>query len=326
MKRALIMGFAILFGVVFHMGAPMDIVSAKTRFVTFGTGGVTGVYYPTGGAIARIVNKKREKYGIRCTVESTGGSVFNINAVVTGDLEFGIVQSDQQYNAYNGVEKWKDKGPQRELRAVFSIHPENVDLLVAVDAKIDSIADLKGKRVNIGNIGSGSRQNAIDALNANGLNHETDFLAESIKPAEAPGLLQEGRLDAIFYTVGHPSDYYKEATDGARKVKFIPIQNIEDLLKKHTYYARSVTLIENYPNAANEKDIPTFGVKATLCTSSNIEKDIVYAITREIFENLDKFKTLHPAYKVLTREGMLEGLSAPIHEGAMKYYKEVGLK
>ncbi len=325
MKNTLISGVGIFFCITLFMGAAADGVSAKTRFVTIGTGGITGVYYPTGGAIARIVNKKKKEYGIRCTVESTDGSVFNINAIVTGDLEFGVVQSDRQYQASKGLADWKDRGPQKNLRAVFSIHPENVDLLAAVDAHIDSMADLKGKRVNIGNVGSGYRQNAIDALEANGLDHERDFHAENIKAAEAPGLLQDGRLDAIFYTVGHPSDYYKEATSGTRKVKFIPIQNIEGLLEKHPYYARSVTLIENYPNAMNEVDIPTFGVKATFCTSARVDEDIVYAITREIFENLDAFKTLHPAYKVLTREGMLEGLSAPIHDGAMKYYREAGL-
>ncbi len=325
MKKALISGVAIFFGIVLCMGAPAGGVSAKTRFVTIGTGGITGVYYPTGGAIARMVNEKRKEYGFRCTVESTGGSVFNINAIVTGDLEFGVVQSDRQYQAIKGLGEWKDLGPQKNLRAVFSIHPENVDLIAAVDAHIDSMANLKGKRVNIGNVGSGHRQNAIDALEANGLDYEKDFHAESIKAAEAPGLLQDGRLDAIFYTVGHPSDYHKEATSGTRKVKFIPIQNIEGLLEKHPYYARSVTLIENYPNAMNEDDIPTFGVKATFCTSANVDEDIVYAITREVFENLDAFKKMHPAYKVLTRKGMLEGLSAPIHPGAMKYYREAGL-
>ncbi|MCK5348325.1 MAG: TAXI family TRAP transporter solute-binding subunit, partial [Desulfobacula sp.] len=141
----------------------------QQSFVTIGTGGITGVYYPTGGAIAKIVNRKKDEYGIRCTVESTGGSVFNINAIMAGDLEFGVAQSDRQYQATKGIADWKDKGPQTDLRAVFSIHAETVDLIAAVDANINSLADLKGKRVNVGNIGSGYRQNAIDALEANGL-------------------------------------------------------------------------------------------------------------------------------------------------------------
>ncbi len=220
------------------MVSPTPVV-AKTTFVTIGTGGITGVYYPTGGAIARIVNKKREVYGLRCTVESTGGSVFNVNAVMSGDLEFGVVQSDRQYQAFNGLAEWKEKGPQKDLRAVFTIHPESITLVAADDAGIKSIKDLRGKRVNIGNPGSGQRQNSIDGLDNAGINYEKDLQAEGVKAAEAPGLLQDGRIDAFFYTVGHPSGAIKEATAGRRKVHFVPITGVEKLLKKYPYYAKA---------------------------------------------------------------------------------------
>jgi hypothetical protein len=320
--------FIIIFVVMFlftSCGKDEEESKAKITFVTIGTGGITGVYYPTGGAIAKIVNKKRDEYGIRATVESTGGSVFNVNAIMSGDLEFGVVQSDRQYQAIKGIANWKDKGPQEDLRAVFSIHPENVDLIAAVDANINSIQDLKGKRVNIGNVGSGYRKNAIDALAANGLDYEKDFHSESLKAAESPGLIQDGRLDAAFYTVGHPSGYYKEATSGRRKVKFIPITNIEGLLEKYPYYAKSKTRMELYPGAANKEDVPTFGVKATFVTSIKVPENVVYALTKEVFDNFEDFKKLHPAYGGLTKEDMLMGMSAPIHPGAMKYYKEAGL-
>jgi len=327
MKKALILTTALLFGMVLFWGLSPTQAQAKATFVTIGTGGITGVYYPTGGAIAKIVNKKRKEYGIRCTVESTGGSVFNINAILAGDLDFGVAQSDRQYQAVKGIADWKDKGPQKDLRAVFSIHAETVDLIAAVDANINSLADLKGKRVNIGNLGSGYRQNAIDALEANGLNWKTDFHAESLKAAEAPGLIQDGRLDAAFYTVGHPSGYYKEATSGVRKVKFVPILNIDSLLAKYPYYAKAETLMKNYPGAVNTEDaVPTFGVKATFVTSVKVPDNVVYAITKEVFDNFESFTKLHPAYAGLTKEAMLTGLSAPFHPGAMKYYKEVGLK
>lgn len=299
---------------------------AKTQYVTIGTGGITGVYYPTGGAIAKIVNKKRDTYNIRCTVESTGGSVFNVNAVMAGDLEFGVVQSDRQYQAIKGEAEWKDKGPQADLRAVFSIHPESVTLVAAVDTGIKAITDLKGKRVNIGNPGSGQRQNSIDALEAVGLNYESDLNAEGVKAAEAPGLLQDGRIDAFFYTVGHPSGAIKEATAGARKVAFVSITGIDALLAKYPYYAKSMIPVKLYPGATNAEDVPTFGVKATFVTSAKVPEEVVYAVTKEVFDNFDDFKKLHPAYAVLTKEGMLEGLSAEIHPGAMKYYKEAGLK
>lgn len=325
MRKASILAIFVALTFVFGIG-PAD-VQAKTTFVTIGTGGITGVYYPTGGAIAKMVNAKRKDYGIRATVESTGGSVFNINAIMAGDLEFGVAQSDRQYQAVEGIADWKDKGPQKDLRAVFSIHAETVDLIAAVDANINSIQDLKGKRVNIGNVGSGYRQNAIDALVANGLDFEKDFHAESLKAAEAPGLIQDGRIDAAFYTVGHPSGYYKEATAGARKVKFIAIPNAAKVVEKYPYYAAAKTLMSNYPGAANtEEAVETFGVKATFVTSAKVSDDVVYAIVKEVFDNFDKFVKLHPAYKGLTKEDMLTGLSAPFHPGALKYYKEVGLK
>jgi hypothetical protein len=329
MKRTFIIAVALIFGLSLLAGfGPFEkTADAKTTFVTIGTGGITGVYYPTGGAISRMVNKKRKEYGIRATVESTGGSVFNVNAVMAGDLEFGVVQSDRQYQAVKGIADWKEKGPQKDLRAVFSIHPETVDLIAAVDANINSLQDLKGKRVNIGNVGSGYRKNAIDALEANGLDFEKDFHSESLRAAEAPGLIQDGRIDAAFYTVGHPSGYYKEATSGVRKVKFVPIKNIESLLEKYPYYAKAVTRVkELYPAAVNDTDVPTFGVKATFVTSAKVPDNVVYAITKEVFDNFESFKKLHPAYAGLTKENMLEGMSAPIHPGAMKYYKEVGLK
>ena len=339
MKKFFIFSLAVVFAVALVMGcAPEEKAKteekaaagapAKTTFVTIGTGGITGVYYPTGGAIAKIVNKKRDEYGIRATVESTGGSVFNVNAVMSGDLEFGVVQSDRQYQAINGLAEWEEKGKQEDLRAVFSIHPESVTLVAAVDAGIEKIEDLKGKRVNIGNPGSGQRQNSIDALTAAGIDYENDLTAESVKAAEAPGLLQDGRIDAFFYTVGHPSGAIKEATAGARKVRFIPITGpgIDKLVADNPFYAKAKVQVALYPGAQNDADVDTFGVKATFVTSAKVPENVVYAIAKEVFDNFEDFKKLHPAYAVLTKENMLEGLSAPLHPGAEKYYKEAGLK
>ncbi len=306
-------------------GVAPEQVQAKTDFYTIGTGGVTGVYYPTGGAIARIVNKKKAEYNMRLTVESTGGSVYNINAIMSGDLDFGVVQSDRQYQAINGLAEWKDKGPQKELRALFSVHPESITLMAGSDTGVNTIADLKGKHVNIGNPGSGQRQNSIDALAAVGIDHEKDIKAESVKAAEAPGLLQDGRIDAFFYTVGHPSGAFKEATSGARAVKFIPVVLPDSFYEKFPYYAPSYVPVDQYPAAENKKNVDTFGVKATFVTHSRISNDVAYALVKEVFENFEDFKKLHPAYAVLTKEGMMQGLSAPLHPGAKKYFMEVGL-
>jgi TRAP transporter TAXI family solute receptor len=339
MKKVSVFVLALIFGVSFLISCGPDEEAktekkaaaggaAKTTFVTIGTGGITGVYYPTGGAIARIVNKKKDEYGIRATVESTGGSVFNVNAIMAGDLEFGVVQSDRQYQAINGLAEWKDKGKQENLRAVFSVHPESITLVAAVDAGIEKIEDLKGKRVNIGNPGSGQRQNSIDVLNAVGIDYKSDITAESVKAAEAPGLLQDGRIDAFFSTGGHPRDGIKVATAGARKVRFIPVtgSGIDKIIAENPYYAKAKIPITLYPGAQNDADVETFGVKATIVTSAKVPENVVYAITKEVFDNFEAFKKLHPAYTVLTKESMMDGLSAPLHSGAEKYFKEAGLK
>lgn len=305
---------------------PYEADAARLTYVTIGTGGVTGVYYPTGGAISKMVNKKRKDYNLRATVESTGGSVFNVNAIMAGDLEFGIVQSDRQYQAFKGTADW-DGNPQKKLRAVFSIHPESVTIVAAVNSGIKTVADLKDKTVNIGNPGSGQRGNAIDLFEASGINYETDIKTEGIKAAESAGMLQDDRIDAFFYTVGHPNGSIKEAVAGARKVAFVPVDKatVDKLTKKFPYYAPSVIPVSMYSGVVNTEDVPSFGVKATLCTSSDVSDDVVYAITKEVFDNFDEFKKLHPAYSTITKESMLQGLSAPLHPGAVKYYKEAGL-
>ncbi len=320
MKRALILLIVVMFGLTCQAPA-----FAKT-FVTIGTGGVTGVYYPTGGAISRMVNQKASVYNIKATVESTAGSVYNINAVLSGDLEFGVAQSDRQYQAINGMAEWKKAGPQKDLRAVFSIHPESITCIAAASLNADSFAALKGKRINIGNPGSGQLQNSKDVLEAFGMT-EKSIHPEYAKAVEAPSLLQDEKIDAFFYTVGHPNGNIKEATSGRIKVSIVPISGggLDKLLTKYPYYAESFVPIKHYPNAVNKADVPSIGVKATLVSSANTSDDIVYAITKEVFDNLEAFKKLHPAYSMLTKQNMLQGLSAPIHPGALKYYKEAAL-
>ncbi len=299
---------------------------APLTYVTIGTGGVTGVYYPTGGAISRMLNQKSAEYKIRATVESTAGSVYNINAVLSGDLEFGVAQSDRQYQAYHGKAEWAKKGAQTKLRSLFSIHPESITLVVSAKSNIKTVTDLKDKRVNLGNPGSGQLQNSKDAIKAFGLS-EKDLNPEYVKAVEAPGLLQDERLDAFFYTVGHPAGNIKEATSGRIKVRILDLAGdpIDILLQQYPYYAKSVIPIEMYPNAENKTDVQTFGVKATLVASAGLDDAVAYAITKEVFDHLDDFKRMHPAYQVVTRENMLQGLSAPIHPGALKYYQENGL-
>ncbi len=306
--------------------AAKNLRPTEKQFVTIGTGGVTGVYYSTGGAISRTVNAKGDEYNLRVTVESTGGSVYNVNGIMAGDFQFGIVQSDIQHEASHGEGRWEGL-PQEDLRSVFSIHPESVSVVAADDSGIYALQDMAGKIINIGNPGSGQRANAIDALTACGIDYQTDFRAENMQAAEAAGALQDGLIDAYFYTVGHPNSSFKEATTGARHVHIVDIMcpEIETMISENPYYVSSVISIADYPNASNTEDVNTFGVKATLCTSASVSDEIVYAITKEVFENFEAFKALHPAYAVLEKEDLLTGLTAPIHPGAERYYKEAGI-
>lgn len=329
MKRSLLM--LIIFSVSAALFAGGKGKSGQSsggkKFATIGTGGVTGVYYPTGGAISKMVNKKSEEYGIKVTVESTAGSVFNTNALISGDIEFGVVQSDVQYNAYNGKAQWEGK-PQEDLRAVFSIHPEMVTIMAADDSEIYSIADMAGRTINIGAPGTGNRTNAVQTLEAIlGSDWQGQLRVEELKPAESAKLLQDNRIDAYFYTVGHPNGSFQEASSGTRKTHFVPIDEtfVDGLVAEYSYYVKTAIPVAEYPNATNTEDPVTYGVKATLCSSASVDEAIVYAVVKEVFENIEEFKTLHPAYKILTPESMLEGLSAPLHPGALKYFKESGL-
>ena len=303
-------------------------IQPDPMFVTIGTGDFTGVYFPTGLTIARIINTKRKQHGIRATVESTRGSIFNVNALTAGYLEFGLVQSDMQYEAVQGLGEWEKKGPQKDLRAVFGVHKESLCLVAAVDSGIEKVADLRGKRVNLGNPGSGQYRNSIDALESSGLNPDSEIISTKVRATEAIVLLQDNRIDAFFCTVGHPSETLREAVSGQRKVRFIPItgSGIDSLIaEKHFYTKTSIPVTQFYPSFANTGDVQTFGVFATLCTSVHVPDHVVYLITKEVFENFDHFKGQHPAYAGLTKKGMLKGLSAPFHPGAMKYFREAGL-
>lgn len=292
--------------------------------MAIGTGGVTGVYYPAGQAVAQMLNQKESLYGIKASVESTAGSVFNVNAVTSGDLDFGVVQSDRQYQATQGMREWKEN-PKSSLRSLFSLHAEAVTLVATKDSGIESLMDLKGKRVNLGNQGSGQRGNALDVLQTAGLKEESDLKAESLKAAEAPKMLQDGRIDAFFYTVGHPSGAITEATAGNVEVRLVPIKGMEALLKKAPYYAETTIDHKLYNRALNTAPVETIGVKATFVTDARVSNDVVYALTKEVFENLKTFKTLHPAFASLTKSSMLKAISAPVHPGALKYYEEAGL-
>jgi TRAP transporter TAXI family solute receptor len=311
-------------GVGFATLGGANVASAQ-EFITIGTGGVTGVYYPTGGAICRLVNKSRKEHGIRCSVESTGGSVYNLNTIRAGELDMGVAQSDWQFHAYHGSSKFKGAGANKDLRAVFSVHPEPFTVVARSDSGIKNFDDIKGKRVNIGNPGSGQRGTMEVLMEAKGWTTDDFSLTSELKASEQASALCDNKIDVMIYTVGHPSGAIKEATTSCDSVLVnVSGRSVDMLIGDNSYY-RSAT-IPGGMYRGNDQDTMTFGVGATFVSSANVPEKVVYQVVKAVFENFDTFRKLHPAFAHLKKEQMVkDGLSAPLHPGAVKYYKEAGL-
>lgn len=297
-------------------------MAQKQQFISIGTGGVTGVYYPTGGAICRLVNKMRKKTGIRCSAESTGGSIYNINTIKAGELEFGVAQSDWQHHAYHGTSKFKGK-QFKKIRAVFSVHPEPVTVIASAASGIKTVADLKGKRVNIGNPGSGTRGTWEVMEAALGWKRSDLKLAASMKSSETAQAVCDGKLDAYFWLVGHPSALTQESLAScATRLVHVAGPAIDKLVADNAYYRTATIPAKMYKS---EEDIKTFGVGATFVTSADVPDVVVYTVVKAVFDNFGQFKKLHPAFANLKEKEMIkDSLSAPLHPGAIKYYKERG--
>jgi TRAP transporter TAXI family solute receptor len=305
-------------------GAFAPAHAQEQRFFSIGTGGVTGVYYPTGGAICRLVNKNRKEHGLRCSAESTGGSVYNINTVRAGELEFGVAQSDWQYHAFNGTSKFEEQGKFEGLRAVFSVHAEPFTLLARAGSGISSFEDLKGKRVNVGNPGSGQRATTEVVMGAMGMSMDDLSLAAELKGSEMSQALCDDKIDAMIYTIGHPAAAITEATNTC-DVEFVNVggEVIEKLVADNPFYRIATIPAGTYKG--QDADVTTFGVGATLVSSSDVPDDVAYTLTKAVFDNFEDFKKLHPAFANLSEEAMItDSLSAPLHPGAETYYKERG--
>ncbi len=303
----------------------VSVQAADKTFVTIGTGGQTGVYYVVGGSICRLVNKKTKDHGIKCT-HTTGGSVKNINGIRAGDLDMGVAQSDWQYHAYNGTAtKQFPDGAYKDLRAVFSVHGEPFTVVARKDSGINSFADLKGKRVNVGNPGSGQRGTMEVVMEKMGWTMDDFKLASELKSSEQAQALCDNNVDAIIFTAGHPNGSIKEASTSC-DVKLVNVGGpvIDKLVADNAYYAKATIPAGMY--AGTDVDVTTFGVGATFVSSTATSEETMYQMVKSVFDNFKRFKKLHPAFKNLKKEDMVvNNLSAPLHDGAVKYYKEAGL-
>lgn len=303
--------------------ATFSVQAVEDRFVTIGTGGQTGVYYVVGQSICQLVNRDTAKTHIKCNAPSTGASVANLNAIAAQEMEMGIVQSDWQYHSYNGTSTFKNKKNDK-LRAVFSIHPEPFTLMARDDSGINTFDDLKGKRVNVGDPGSGTRATLNVILQAKGWTDKEFKVASELKPAEMASVMCDNNLDAITYNVGHPNGVLKEAAASCN-AHLVPITGpaIDKLVADNAYYAKATIPGGLYKGSDNPID--TFGVYATLVSSADVDADRVYTVVKAVFDNFERFKRLHPAFANLKEQDMItNALSAPLHEGAVRYYKERG--
>ncbi|MDZ7786629.1 MAG: TAXI family TRAP transporter solute-binding subunit [Halofilum sp. (in: g-proteobacteria)] len=304
--------------------ASVPVASAQETFVTIGTGGQTGVYYQVGGAVCSLVNRGTDDHGIKCT-HTTGGSVDNINGIKSGNLDFGVAQSDWQYHAYHGSAPEVFPEPFEELRAVFSVHPEPFTVVARADTDIREFDDLVGNRVNIGNPGSGQRATMEVVMEAKGWTKDDFALASELKSAEQAQALCDDKIDAFVFVVGHPAGSFEEAASTC-DIRFIPVEGpaIDKLVNENPYYAKATIPAGMYPG--QDEDVPVFGVGATFVSSTKTSEDTVYHVVKTVFENFDRFRRLHPAFNNLQKQKMItDNLSAPLHDGAVKYYKEAGL-
>lgn len=313
--------FAVL---IVSTSAPTSAIAAD-KFITIGTGGVTGVYYPAGGAICRLVNRGRREHGIRCSVESTGGSVYNLNALRQGEIDIAAAQSDWQYHALRGSGPFKNLGPDENLRSLFSLHSEPFTVIARADAGVNSFEDIKGKRVNIGNPGSGQRA-MMEAIMAVKNWKRDDFkLLTELKASEQSQALCDNKIDVMIYSAGHPNGAVQEVTTSC-PTKIIPVADasIDKLIAQYPFY--TYTTIPGGMYAGNPDDIKTFGVKATFVTSAKVDDDVIYRVVKSVFDNFDNFKTLHPVFATLDPKKLVrEGNTAPLHPGAERYFKEKGM-
>ncbi len=309
--------------------SPAEAQSKKT-FISIGTGGPTGVYFVVGQAICRLVHKAAaegrktgRKHGIRCSAPSTGGSTYNIGQIRQGELDFGVAQSDWQYHAYNGSSKYKGNAF-KKLRAVFSVHPEPYQIIVGKGTGIKSWADLKGKRFNIGNPGSGQRGTTEVLMEKYGTKKSDFKIATELTSTEQSKALCDGKIDAYGYTVGVPNAGVSIATDGCGAKIINLMTSVEKgLVDANPFYAFATIPKGTYKTT--DADVTTFGVMATFVTSADVKEKVVYEVVRAVFENLDDFRKLHPAFRNLDPKKMIKNaLSAPLHPGAVKYYKEKG--
>ena len=307
-------------GPVFAQEAPSDL----SRHLVVGTAPVAGHYYPTGGALCRLINAHRAEDGLRCLIEATAGAKENLTRLKAGDLAFALVPSDWQYHAYQSGLGTGDDEPFTDLRAVLSLQALSFILLAAPASGVETLADLEGKRINLGPPDAPWRSTGDFLIAALGWSPD-DFaeIAELDASEQADGLCN-GRIDALLLPASHPSGPVAEATEGCgARLLGVDGEAVDRLLGEWVFYAPAVIPGGLYAN--NPDPVTSFGLRATLVTSQSLPADTVYQVTKRIFEGLEDLNAQHAVFAGLRVEDMISaGMSAPLHEGALRYYQERG--
>jgi hypothetical protein len=296
-------------------------VLAAKKFVSIASGWVVGVYYPLAGAISNIAHKNLPD--IKITVESSGASVANAKLIAAGDADMAILQNDMAFYALQGVKPIFDK-PVPNIRGITSLYQEHCQIQARKDAKIASVKDLKGKRVCVGPLGSGTEQNAMQILEMYGMKFDDFSKVERLTATESSDYLKDGRIDAAFYSVGVGAAGLVDTANTVDCVIVpIDVQTADALIKKYPFFTKAIVPKGAYKGI--EQDVPTVAVMAILVARAEMEEGMAYQITKAIFENLADIERAHAKGKELKLETALNGMSIPLHPGAEKFYKEKGI-
>ncbi len=321
MKTSRLVSIIVIASMALGIGVARPIQAEE---IAIGTASRAGVYFQVGQAICRLLNAETAQHGVVCKALPTDGSIDNLRQIRAAKRQLGIVQSDWQYHAVNGTGTFEAVGPDTDLRALFSVHGESFTVVARRDAGIESFDDLKGKRVNIGNPGSGQRATLEVLMAAKGWDKNVFSLANELSASEQSLALCHDRVQAMVYVVGHPNASVAQAVNLCDAL-IVPVTGpvVDRLLADNPYYARAQVPGGAYKG--NPKPVGTFGVKATVVASTKLSPDTAYLLVKTVFENLDDFKKQHPAFANLEAADMIkDGLSAPLHDGALRYYREKG--
>lgn len=293
-----------------------DGQSAEKKFLNIATGGTAGTYYPIGGAMAEVMNK--DIPGMNASAQSTGASVANINMLQEGSVDIAIVQNDITYYAANGVEMFKDKKVEG-LQGLATLYPETCQAVTLETSGIKSIADLKGKRVAVGAMGSGVEANARQILEAYGITYD-DITVQYLSFSEGASALKDGNVDVAFLTAGYPTAAVQDIAS-QNKVVILPVEpsKADAMIAKYPFYTKTTIPAGTYGIPA---DVQTVSVMAMLVTTSKMDADTGYAVTKAIFSNLERIQAAHSAAKAISKDEATKGMPISMNAGADKFFKE----